>query len=129
MTDKEAYKIGFMLKCAELGVDPEVAAVNLVKYATLNPIEWIKSIFGLGKGVVGAAGTALKFGLPLGLGASLLTGGALGHYAAKATTPNIDIGEIKKDEETEAYETAIAKLRNNLRRRGVNVDADNSWFG
>ena len=124
MTDKEAYKIGFMIKCAELGIDPEVAAVNLVKYA-FDPLALISKLLGAGTNV---AGTALKWAIPLGLGGSLLTGGAAGHYAARATTPNIDIGEIKKDEETEAYETAIAKLRNNLRRRGVNVDADNGWF-
>lgn len=125
MTDKEAYKIGFMMKCAELGIDPEVAAINLVKYA-VDPIAWLTKILGLG---AGAATKVVGYGLPLALGGSLLAGGTAGHYAARATTPNIDIGEIKKDEETEAYETAIAKLRNNLRRRGVNVDTNDSWFG
>ncbi len=117
MNTKEAYKIGFMLKCAELGQDPEKAARDLIKV----------SFFGLGPAISGAGHIASavlsKWPLALALGTiPPVAGGAfIGSQLADATDPPVNIDEIKAEETQREYEEAIRRLRSNLRSRGVKV--------
>ena len=125
MNTKEAYKIGFMLKCAELGVDPEKAARDLVMansksaFAFIGPI--FKGLSGLGSSAVSAAAKLGPLGLLLGISAPVAAGGFAGSVLADASNPPVDIKQIKSDEERREYENAIKRLQNHLRSRGVKV--------
>lgn len=124
MTPQEAYKIGFMMKCAELGKDPEVAATLLVKNS-FDPIGAVSKALG----ITATAAKFLLYGIPAVGGLGLVTGGVVGHNAALAANPPADINQIKEDEKTRAYESGIARLRKSLRDRGVKVDEDAGFFG
>jgi hypothetical protein len=128
MTVEEAYKIGFMHKCAELGVDPEVAADSFVKYSALGlnaAAAFLSKTLGLG---YNAAEKLLLVGVPVVLGLSGAAGAVIGHHAANATTPPVDLNVIRKNEKRQAYEAGIANLRKTLRRRGVDVDKQPGYF-
>ncbi len=128
MTAEEAYKIGFMYKCAELGIDPEVAANSFVKYSAFGfgaAANFLSKVLGIG---YAAAVKTLLLGVPLAVGTSGAIGAGIGHTAAKATTPPVDLNIIRKDEKRQAYETGIANLRKTLRQRGVDVDKKPGYF-
>lgn len=148
MTAEEAYKVGFMYKCAEMGVAPEVAASKLIKLGggpaaaagigagigvllsqladlARGGIGMAREGVTLGREAVGAAGSVAKpvLGTILGLGllGSVGIGVAGGKHLANVRSPAVDIGQIRREEEAEAYEDAIERLTTTLRQRGVRV--------
>jgi hypothetical protein len=122
MTPQEAFKFGFLMRCAEEGLQAEEiyerAQQALIKVA--NP-----GIVGAGvgagasmawpvvKGVAGLGQTALIGGLlaSAGLGA----GG--GYMAAKLTEPDMDAEEAKTQELITTYQLFADEARRNAQRR------------
>lgn len=104
-TDKEAFKLGFLTRCAEEGLTGEKLEARLAAVEALNK-----------EGSTATnAGLAL-LGLPIGLG--LVGGGALGYGAAKLQEPALDEDEIKAREIANTYKVFAerAKARRKLRQ-------------
>ena len=141
MSSKEAFRLGFLTRCAEEGLtgvaltDRITTAGNMEEIALpwrfLVPAGAIAGIAGLlshsGKATAQAAQGALQ--LPalagraaLGLGgaaagAGLLGGGALGYGAAKMTEPEISDDDIKQQELAETYRIYADRARAKRRTR------------
>lgn len=106
LSEREAFKYGFLLRCAEEGLSQEeankLAEIGIAKHAFVDDVmNTAKAGLGVAKGM----------GL-LGVGAALLGGGALGHVAANATSPEVTVEDHQKRELIEAY-----KLRAEMARR------------
>jgi hypothetical protein len=121
MTEKEAYKIGFMLRCAEEGLTPVQTELRVKQASTMTK----ESQEGIGTGFIrGAAATASK-----GLMATLKSLGMLtivappiigatgGYMLANAKNDTFDIDEAKKDEELAEYYRAMDMLGRSQRNR------------
>lgn len=123
MTPREAFKFGFLLRCADENLDDD-ATQERIKYAcdlihwdgktTLltnqellekNASIW-NAVAGLAKGM-GLAG--LAGGAALGAGGGLL--------AAKATDKEIDPDEVKKQELIAAYKQQADRIRRQMAAR------------
>lgn len=111
LTAKDAFRLGFLLRCAEDGRTPEQIR-GMTKQAGIGT-EWFKGLMNLGTG----AGKLL-YKAPLYAGGWLLAGGAAtgalaGHTAAKLTEADIDPEETKRQELLAAYKrhAEIARRR------------------
>jgi hypothetical protein len=97
MTNEEAYKFGFLLRCAEEGLSPDQINER-VKQAALQKSAYpgenfVKSLLSLGK---------------LGLFAGPPVAGVVGGYAlAKSRNDEIDPAEAKKRELIAEYRRAL----------------------
>lgn len=94
-TAKDAFKVGFLTRCAEEGLTgPGIDArlAQLEKHAD----------------VLDSA-AFLTVGLPIGLGA--LGGGALGYGAAKMTEPVVSDAAIKAQELAHAYRVYADRIK------------------
>jgi len=106
MTKRQAFKIGFYKKFAELGVDPDEAQGIVEKQAAniLGPA------FGLSKVMLAA-----MLGLPIAVGG--LTGGL---YAAATSPSEEDVDDIRKQELEAAYNRARKEVERRVeRKRGL----------
>jgi hypothetical protein len=93
---QDAFKIGFLTRCAEEGLTGEALETRLALVE---------------KRAAGAAEAlaALGIGLPIGVG--LVGGGALGHGAAKFTEPQISDEQIKAQELANTYRVYADRLK------------------
>jgi hypothetical protein len=116
MTPVEAFKAGFLAKCAEDGCSPEEICQRIRKAA---------SVGGAVTGAASAAGGALsgvaKTALPYILTA-LLAGppavGALGGWGlGRMVNDDFDPDEVLKNEELTAYHSAIQDLKASQARK------------
>jgi hypothetical protein len=98
---KDAFKVGFLTRCAEEGLTG--AAID----ARLELLE--KAAEGGLAGDLLDAGTTLAIGLPIGLG--VLGGGALGYGAAKMTEPVVSDDAIKAQELAHAYRVYADRIK------------------
>lgn len=111
VTEKEAFRLGFLARCSEEGLVGEQLEER-VKQAWL-PVGWaVPAIAGLGglallSGNLGAAGTIVGLPAAVGLG----TGAALGYGAAKVTEPPISDEDIKAQEIADTYKVYANKMR------------------
>jgi hypothetical protein len=109
MTDREAFKFGFLLRCADEHLSPEQIR------------ERVKLAYGP---ALGAAATAGKLGLgALGLGIPLaaLGGAGVGYVGAKITDPPVDPDEAKKQELIAAYRQQADRARRTAARVGYRL--------
>jgi phosphate/sulfate permease len=119
LTDREAFKVGFLKQCATEGLSPD-EILSRVKTASYM-LEKRAFIGGLIGGAANAAGGALKtvgsYGLPLALAAPPILGGLAGYGLAKATdVDDTDVDAIKNRELVEEYRRQAEKLK---RQRAV----------
>lgn len=101
LTAKDAFRLGFLLRCAEDGRTPEQIR-SMTKVAGVGS-EWLKSLMSLG---AGAGELAIKAPLYAGgalLAGSAATGALAGHTAAKLTEADSDPEETKRQELMAAY--------------------------
>lgn len=124
ITEQDAFKLGFMARCAEEKlVGPELDA-RLDKVAefnkaangvvTMSPIDVTKA---LGSGVQNL-GAAYYAALGLPFAASILGGSAIGYGAGKLVEPPVNDDEIKSQELAATYKLYAdkAKQRKKLRQ-------------
>jgi len=107
MTPKEAFKVGFMHKCAADGLTPEqtmerIRHAKFMMKAAQTPIL---------SDLVSAGGTAMKWGIPLALLAPPVAGLGAGYTLAKMRDETFDKDEAMKKEEIAEYQRAVEKLR------------------
>lgn len=95
MTPREAFKFGFLLKCAELGLDQAQ-----IRAVVEDAIEKTASdgggigIWGKGKDLLSGLQSLGAWGIAGGVGA----GAGAGYLAAKMTEPDVDADEYKQME-------------------------------
>jgi hypothetical protein len=95
--NRDAFKLGFLARCAEEGLTGEKLAARLAS------VEKVAA----GDGVGGAL--AALYGVPIGLG--LLGGGAAGWGAAKLMEPRLSDDEIKAQELAHTYKVYADRIR------------------
>lgn len=114
LTAKEAFKIGFLAKCAEDGLTPDemLSRVTQAK-AAIEKRAFIGGLLGSAAGAVGgAAKNVAGYGIPLALAAPPILGGLAGYGLAKATdVDDTDVEDIKNRELVEEYKRQAAKLQ------------------
>lgn len=110
LTDKEAFKLGFLARCAEEKLTGAALDARLEKVAELN-----KSAGFLDSAQKSLAGYGALLTLPFGL--SILGGSALGYGAGNLVEPRINDDEIKARELADTYKLYAEKARN--RRKAV----------
>lgn len=114
LTDKEAFKVGFLARCVQDGLTPDQMLAR-VKLAT-DMLEKRAFIGGLLSGAAGAVGGAAKsvagYGVPLALAAPPILGGLAGYGLAKATDiDDTDVDAIKNQELVEEYRRQAEALK------------------
>ncbi len=103
-TPREAFKVGFLARCAEEGLTADEIAGRVKaagdKFASL--------LGGLGS----AAGSVLSTGIPLAIAAPVALGGIAGYGLSRMTDiDDTDVKEIKNNELLDTYAAETAKLR------------------
>ncbi len=123
MTEKEAFRLGFVTRCAEEGLTGEQLAARIKSAAEKKAlIEYAlpaAAVLG-GAALMGpstSAGVAL--GLPAAVGLGL--GSGLGYGAAKVTEPPISDEDIKAQELADTYRLYAAKARANRKAHKYRV--------
>lgn len=134
MTPKQAFKFGFLLRCADENLGQEETDAR-VKYAMAilsaeEPCprversvidraleEWEKqAVVDIGSAIGGLAGLAKNLGFAgLAGGAALGAGG--GYLAAKMTEKDVDTEEMKKQELIAAYKQQAERIRRQMAAR------------
>jgi hypothetical protein len=143
--NKEAFKLGFLTRCAEEGLAPSEVSARLTTVAekiasaglagslfwrTALPVGGVYALTQLlrspqnAANVVNTAASGVDLAgrgaLALGTaaaGAGLLGGGALGYGAAKLTEPNVTDEDIKKQELAETYRIYAERAKAKRRAR------------
>lgn len=134
MTNKEAFLLGFLAKCAEEGLTPEeveqraMHKVAMMKVAILGAAmnaatSAVKGVAGTGKDIVGAglstakdvAGGVANVALPLLVAGPPIAGAGVGYAMSQLEDDNFEVDDAKKDEELAEWNNAIQQLRT-LRR-------------
>lgn len=105
LDDRTAFKVGFLLRCAEAGLSGGETVALMEKAATLT--DWYKRIAGAG---TLAAGGVRNLGIA-GLVAAAGAGAGGGLLAAHLRKGTVDPEEIKKQELIAAYNTYSDQLR------------------
>lgn len=117
---KDAFKLGFLTRCAEEGLTGETLAARvtqLEKAAAINlwPLAAYKLLTSFGNAASSAAGNAARVAAPLYFGlpvvGGFIGGGAAGYGAAKLTEPKLDDEQIKNEELAHTYRVYADRLR------------------
>jgi hypothetical protein len=111
MTDREAFKVGFMANCIDAGLTtPEEMLGALEKSALSLPGE---------KLITDTLGTAAKWLIPAAIAGPPIAGYALGRLAGNATDiDETDTDDVKRQELISEYKRQAALLRQRSRSRG-----------
>lgn len=125
INEQDAFKLGFLTRCAEEKLTGAALNTRLEKVAEFNKRGWGESWL---PGVVGRAAGGISSGvrdlgaayfgaLSLPFAASILAGGGLGYGAAKITEPRISEDEIRTKELADTYKMYADKAKS--RRKAV----------
>ena len=113
MTKQEAFKIGFLMKCAEDGLTPSQVERRILKSSALVKKADPPGILGQLRNKL--TGTLWTLGL---LGPPAI-GAGIGYSMSKAKDDMYSIEESKKREELAEYYRAIDHLKRSARQRKV----------
>lgn len=111
LTSKEAFKAGFLARCAVAGLSIEEsrAAVKEAQAALTQKSAFVGSIIDAIKGL---GQTALGWGIPAALAAPPIVGGLAGYGLARATDiSDTDVADIKDRELMDEYSRQTEKLK------------------
>jgi len=117
LSPREAFKFGFLLRCADEGLD-EAETQQRIKLASL----FIDNVQdpGIHKQAMGTLGKLLGGSAKLGL-LGMAAGGGLGlaggYMAGKLTDKEVDPDDIKQQELIAAYQQEADKIRRNAKLR------------
>lgn len=111
VTNKEAFRLGFLTRCAEEGLTGEELHAR-IKQATTIPTSYALPVLaGLGTAAL-LSGNSGSLGVIAGLPAAvgLAGGAALGYGTAKMTEPDISADDIKAQELADTYRIYARKM-------------------
>lgn len=118
MTERDAFKIGFLRRCAAEGMTPDAMLASAEKAAAFVKAAFdpVGAVAGLGSSLVktvgGVGNTLLSFGIPVAAAAPVVAGGAMGYGAAKAMdVGDTDVAEVKDRELVDEYGRQTERLR------------------
>lgn len=104
LTAREAFKVGFLGRCAEEGLSAE----QIAERVKLAGDKFASFLGGLGS----AAGSVLSTGIPLAIAAPVALGGVAGYGLSRMTDiDDTDVAEIKNNELLDTYAAETARLR------------------
>jgi hypothetical protein len=121
---QDAFKLGFLARCAEeklTGDDLESRLQKIAEFNEKSALLGVKfdpqSVNLLGTAGSGL-GQALQMGIAVPFGASILGGGALGYGLGKVTEPRVDEDEMRAKELAATYKLYAdkAKARRKVRQ-------------
>lgn len=108
LTAKEAFKVGFLRKCAELGMTEDEIG-QTIKSANIGVDSVLNAITGVAKPVVEKT---LQVGIPAALLAPPIAGGLAGYGASKLTDiDDTDVEELRQRELVDEYRRLTARLK------------------
>lgn len=123
ITAQEAFKLGFLARCAEeklAGTELEARLDKIAEFnkQALNIAEW--SPININKYIGGAAATGLSglmqlYAVPPA--AAIMGGAGLGYGAAKMVEPRVDEDEMKAQELATTYKLYAEKAKNRKKLR------------
>lgn len=120
MTEREAFKFGFLLRCAEEGLD-EAATAGRVKAAADKAAEGVWDVAkDVGGTLGGGAHSAWNLGThlyPLVGALSLLGGAGLGYMGGRMADPGYDADDVRRQELIAAYRSAAEDMDDDMRTR------------
>jgi hypothetical protein len=122
ITEQDAFKLGFLARCAEEKLTGQALEARLEKVAQFNKTAW-------GEGYLpgtlrsGLRDSLLAYGAALSLpvAASILGGGAVGYGVGNMVEPRISEDEIRAKELADTYRLYADKAKN--RRKSVKYRA------
>ena len=123
ITEKEAFRLGFLARCAEEKLIGAELDTRLNKVAALSEKTAQNPLFNIIPASVDpveafkALGTGAKAMLGLPFAASILAGGGLGYGTARMLEPKIDEDEIKAQELAATYKLYADKAKNRKKIR------------
>jgi len=111
VTNKEAFRLGFLTRCAEEGLTGD-ALQTRIKQAFTAPTSYAVPALAVLGGLALASGQGGSLGVIAGLpaAAGLAGGAALGYGTAKMTEPDISADDIKAQELADTYRVYSRKL-------------------
>lgn len=121
---QDAFKLGFLARCAEEKLVGTALDTRLQKIAAFNEksalfglkldAQSVNPVAGMGSSLY----NALQMGIAVPFGASILGGGALGYGVGKATEPQIDEDDMRAKELAATYKLYAdkAKARRKVRQ-------------
>ena len=123
MDDRQAFKIGFLRKCADAGLSIEETheavkeATTLVKTADIKDL--LMKPYQAGIDVLADAGkTGVNFGMGAAALAPIVAGGGIGYGLSRlGDVDDTDVSAVKQQELIDEYHRQIELL--NAKRRGV----------
>lgn len=130
LTEKQAFKVGFLLRCADEGLTIEETHQR-VKQAIDKYANPLAALAGAGTVLGGLAKHVLPFGaesgLALGIGAPVAAGAGLGYMAAKMRHPGEEVlDQAKRDEVIGEYERLADEAQRKARaKRLANATGQN----
>ena len=101
MNDSEAYKIGYMMRCASRGMEPTQMHEHLQKQATTGAA--IHTIWDAIKYLAPRAGLAAVVAPPI-------AGMAAGYGLSQLSHPDYDVDQVKHEERLRALQAATSEL-------------------
>jgi hypothetical protein len=120
LTPEQAFKVGFLIRCADEGLTPEETAQRIKSASLMEKValpfvpdlDTLAKLWGAGT-QIGTAGAIAGLGIPT------LGGAAAGYGLAKATVPGAEqLEDAKQDEiEGEYYRLAQEARRNTARKK------------
>lgn len=133
LTPEEAFKVGFLLRCADEGLTPDETAERVKRASAMEKAAFpfvTPLVTALGSGVasgitslpgkaLGVAGAVLPAAAIAATATPALAGAGAGYLAARATSSdNDDLEQAKQDEiEGEYYRLAQEARRNAARKK------------
>jgi hypothetical protein len=110
LTERQAFKVGFIGRCLEAGLTVEQMH-DRVKEAAVK-------LAGVSELLGDAAGGAVRWGVPLALAAPPILGGLAGYGAAQLSDiDDTDVNEIKQRETINEYEQQRERLERERQAR------------
>lgn len=122
ITPKDAFKLGFLTRCAEEKLTGDALDARLTKVAlvSMSPLN-----FDIGK-IMGSGAEAYSSLLAAPIAASILGGGALGVGAARLAAPRVDDEEMKAQELATTYLLYAEKAKNRKKLRQYRTGQGNA---
>jgi hypothetical protein len=134
VSEKEAFRLGFLTRCAEEGLhgdalDGRIKAAAEMEKTALTPLLVGGALLGaggLGLSALGGSSVGQHFGnavsgagalMGIAPAAGLLGGAALGYGAARITEPNVTDDDIKAQELADTYRIYANRMRANRKAR------------
>jgi len=113
VTSREAFRVGFLARCVELGMSPDQVAAASSSAADLVSHGVKEAFFGE------AVNTAVRHGLTLAALLPIGAGAAGGYALAKSKNEDVDVDDVKREELIREYRRLSREAKDSVRAQVV----------